>query len=211
MDILNFTVCTFMSFLFTVLAYYDSVVIFIEVIANGSVWSTGKHSWLFFPIPSTIVAIATTCSQYLLVLLSLNKYFDFCHPEKAAKYFTMAKVKRYVFLINIFALIINFPHFFEMEYGTLIFHCWACSPIYQYGYLTGFKLLFRWILPSHCLICTNFSVYRKVFNLNFLILNKSGVILEGIFTFAPFSISYLIFSLYILRLSHLYNKFLSKQ
>ena len=151
-----------MSFLFTVLAYYDSVVIFIEVIANGSVWSTGKHSWLFFPIPSTIVAIATTCSQYLLVLLSLNKYFDFCHPEKAAKYFTMAKVKRYVFLINIFALIINFPHFFEMEYGTLIFHCWACSPIYQYGYLTGFKLLFRWILPSLCLIFTNLSVYRKV-------------------------------------------------
>ena len=153
---------SFMCFLFTVLAYYDSVVIFIEIVANGSVWLTDKHSWLFFPFPSTIVAFATTCSQYLLVLLSLNKYFVFCDREKAAKYFTMAKVKRYVFLINIFSLIINSPHFFEMEYGTLIFHCWACSPIYQYGYLTGFKLLFRWILPSLCLIFTNLSVYSKV-------------------------------------------------
>ena len=166
MNTLNFMVFTFMSFLFTVLAYYDSVVIFIEVIANGSVWSTGKHSWLFFPIPSTIVAIATTCSQYLLVLLSLNKYFDFCDPINAAKYFTMAKVKRYIGLINIFALIVNFPHFFEMKWNEdsnkVLFNCWACSPSYQYGYLTGIKLLVKWILPSLCLIFTNLSVYRKV-------------------------------------------------
>ena len=173
-----------MSFLFTVLAYYDSVVLFIQVIANCSVWaSTGKFTWLFFPIPSTIIAIATTCSQYLLVLLSLNKYFDFCDPENAAKYFTMTKVKRYIVLINVFSLITNFPHFLEMEYGTVILKSWACSPIYQYGYLTGFKLLFRWILPSLCLIFTNLSVYRKV---NFVILNEEKwVHLRGYFHIGP--------------------------
>ena len=148
------------------MSYYDSAVIFIEVFANGSVWwPTGKHTWLFFPIPSTIIAIATTCSQYLLVLLSLNKYFIFCDPEKAAKYFTMAKVKRYVGLINIFALIVNLPHFIELNWEMdfkVVFNCWACSPIYQYGFLTGFKLFIRWILPSLCLIFTNLSVYRKV-------------------------------------------------
>ena len=152
-----------MCFLFTVMSYYDSVVIVIQVLANSSVWwsTCGKLTWLFFPIPSTIIAIATTCSQYLLVLLSLNKYFIFCDPEKAAKYFTMAKVKRYVGLINIFALIVNFPHFIEMNW-EMDFKCWACSPIYQYGFLTGFKLFIRWILPSLCLIFTNLSVYRKV-------------------------------------------------
>ena len=157
---------SFMCFLFTVMSYYDSVVIFIEVFANGSVWwSTGKVTWLFFPYPSTIIAIATTCSQYLLVLLSLNKYFDFCDPKNAAKYFKMAKVKRYIGLINIFALIVNFPHFFELNWEAdkkVLFKCWACSPIYQYGFLTGFKLLIRWSLPSLCLIFTNLSVYRKV-------------------------------------------------
>ena len=156
-----------MSFLFTVLAYYDSVVLFIQVIANCSVWaSTGKFTWVFFPIPSTIIAIATTCSQYLLVLLSLNKYFDFCDPINAAKHFTMAKVKIYVGLINIFALIINIPHFFEMnwdeDYNKVRFNYWACSPVYQYGFLIGFKLLVKWILPSLCLIFTNLRVYREV-------------------------------------------------
>ena len=156
-----------MSFLFTVLAYYDLLVVSIQVFANGSVWwpSTGKLTWLFFPIPSTIIAIATTCSQYLLVLLSVNKYFDFCDPKRATKYFTMVKVKRYVVLINIFALIVNFPHFIEMKWETdhtVVFNCWACNPIYQYGFLTGFKLLIRWVLPSLRLIFTNLSVYRKV-------------------------------------------------
>ena len=100
-----------------------------------------------------------------------------------AKYFTMTKVKRYIVLINVFSLIVNFPHFLEMEYGTVIFKCWACSPIYQYGYLTGFKLLFRWILPSLCLIFTNLSVYRKV---NFVILNEEKwVHLRGYFHIGP--------------------------
>ena len=69
-------------------------------------------------------------------------------------------------LINIFALIINIPHFFEMnwdeDYNKVCFNCWACSPVYQYGFLIGFKLLDKWILPSLCLIFTNLRVYRKV-------------------------------------------------
>ena len=155
------------SFLFTVLAYYDSVVVCILVFANGSVWwPKGTHTWLFFPILSTINTIVITCSQYLLVLLSLDKYFAFCDPQNAAKYFTMAKVKRYIGLINIFALIVNFPHFIEMNWNEdhkkVLFNCWACSPVYQYGFLTGFKLLVKWILPSLCLVFTNLSVYRKV-------------------------------------------------
>ena len=150
------------------MAYYDSVVVSVLVLSNFfSVWRPeSTHTWLFFPILSTINTIVITCSQYLLVLLSLNKYFDFCDPINATKYFTMAKVKRYIGLINIFALIVNFPHFFEMnwndDYNKVLFNCWACSAIYQYGYLTGFKLLVRWILPSLCLIFTNLSVYRKV-------------------------------------------------
>ena len=151
------------SFLFTVLAYYDSVFVSVLVSANSSVWwSNGTHTWLFFPILSSINSIVITCSQYLLVLLSLNKYFDFCDPVNAAKYFTMANVKIYVGLINVFALIINIPHFFEMnwndDHNKVLFNCWACSPSYQYGYLTGFKLLVKWILPSLCLIFTNLSV-----------------------------------------------------
>ena len=75
------------------------------------------------------------------------------------------------------------PHFLEMEYGTVILKSWACSPIYQYGYLTGFKLLFRWILPSLCLIFTNLSVNRKV---NFVILNEEKwVHLRGYFHIGP--------------------------
>ena len=150
------------------MAYYDSVVVSVLVLSNFfSVWrSESTHTWLFFPILSTINTIVITCSQYLLVLLSLNKYFDFCDPINAAKHFTMAKVKIYVGLINIFALIINIPHFFEMnwdeDYNKVCFNCWACSPVYQYGFLIGFKLLDKWILPSLCLIFTNLRVYRKV-------------------------------------------------
>ena len=61
------------------------------------------------------------------------------------------------------------PHCFGMawEYSLdgsikVVLTDFACSKTFQRFYLSGFTLLYRWVMPSVCLVFTNFKLYRKV-------------------------------------------------
>ena len=103
----------------TALAYYDCIVIIIQVTANsGLLGNSGGYTWTFFPFVYFFTNLIVTTSEYLLVLLSLDRFFAFCHLEKSEKYFTFTKIKWYIVLINAFSFIVTFPHLFEMKWDS---------------------------------------------------------------------------------------------
>ena len=70
------------------------------------------------------------------------------------------------------------PHCFGMAWvhsldGSIkvVLTDFACGKTFQKFYLSGFTLLYRWIVPSVCLVFTNFKVYRKVTSLSMFPIN----------------------------------------
>ena len=151
------------------MACYDSITILVNASSPIWVWFKEDYSWIFFPVPYVIGIFSVTCSEYLLVLLSLHRYFAFCYPQIAERFCSRGKIKIYIVSIIIFSVIAVIPHCFGMAWvhsldGSIkvVLTDFACGKTFQKFYLSGFTLLYRWIVPSICLVFTNFKVYRKV-------------------------------------------------
>ena len=150
------------------LACYDFLTILLQVGSPMMVWTEVDFSWIFFPIPYAIAMFTVTCSEYLLILLSLYRYLAFCQPGVAEDFCTRRKIIIYIFCINIFCILTVVPHLFAMTWETtsngfkVVLTDFACSKSFQQGYLLGFTVFYRWIVPSILLVTTNFKVYRKV-------------------------------------------------
>ena len=136
------------------------------------------YSWIFFPIPYVIGLFSVTCSEYLLVLLSLHRYLAFCYPQIAEHFCSRGRIKIYIVSVIIFSMIAVIPHCFGMAWvhsldGSIkvVLTDFACGKTFQKFYLSGFTLLYRWIVPSVCLVFTNFKVYRKVTSLSMFPIN----------------------------------------
>ena len=155
------------------MACYDSITILVNASSPIWVWFKEDYSWIFFPIPYVIGIFSVTCSEYLLVLLSLHRYLAFCYPQIAERFCSRGKIKIYIVSIIIFSMIAVIPHCFGMAWvhsldGSIkvVLTDFACGKTFQKFYLSGFTLLYRWIVPSICLVFTNFKVYRKVIALS---------------------------------------------
>ena len=151
------------------MACYDTITILIQASSPIWVWFKEDYSWIFFPIPYVIGLFSVTCSEYLLVLLSLHRYLAFCYPHLAERICTRGNIKIYVVSVILLSIIAMIPHCFGMawEYSLdgsikVVLTDFACSKTFQRFYLSGFTLLYRWVMPSVCLVFTNFKLYKKV-------------------------------------------------
>ena len=149
------------------IACYDFLTTLLQVSSPIMVWTDVDISWVFVPIPYAVGLFTITCSEYLLLLLSLYRYLAFCHPNLAEDYCTRRQIKIYIFCINIFCILTVIPHFFAMAWESspnglkVVLTDFGCSKSFQQAYAFG-AVFYRWMVPSLILVTTNFKVYKKV-------------------------------------------------
>ena len=112
-------------------------------------------------------AISQTTAVWLVVLVTLDRYFAICHPFDVNRLCTLPRAKIIVACITGIAVIYNIPRFFEHEivqrfdyclrtYKTVAEHSeMRKSKIYFIVYKTSMYIIFRIIVPLITLFVLN--------------------------------------------------------
>ena len=109
-----------------------------------------------------------TCSEYLIIFLSMERYIFLCHAHFKHQ-ITYRKTQIYVGCIVVATFFYNLPIWFERTWtkdengkvimqNTILRH----SSIYTEVYETWMYTVFNLILPLVCLIILNFLILKKV-------------------------------------------------
>ena len=109
-----------------------------------------------------------TCSEYLIIFLSMERYIFLCHAHFKHQ-ITYRKTQIYVGCIVVATFFYNLPIWFERTWtkdengkvimqNTILRH----SSIYTEVYETWMYTVFNLILPLVCLITLNFLILKKV-------------------------------------------------
>ena len=119
------------------------------------------------PILYMIGQITYTNSIYLLVLVSMDRYFMLCHQQRAMKFCTTKLIKMYIGCIYIFSFISNIPRIFEHHWdsSTVLKTDFGCSYAFQTVYIIGITMVIRLIIPVTLLAFSNIQLLRKVLNI----------------------------------------------
>ena len=113
-----------------------------------------------------------TCSEYLIIFLSIERYIFLCHPH-FKRLINYRKTKIYVGCIVGATFLYNLPIWFERtwtkdENGKVIMQNTklrtdeSIKHIYTEVYETWMYIAFNLILPLLCLITLNFLILKKV-------------------------------------------------
>ena len=124
------------------------------------------------PILYMVGQITYTNSIFLLVLVSMDRYFMLCHQQKAKTICTTKLIKIYIGCIYVFSFVYNIPRIFELYWesskdGTtnVLRTDIGCSYAFQIGYIIGTTLVVRLIIPVILLAFSNIQLLKKVLNI----------------------------------------------
>ena len=133
--------------------------------APPSIYCVLRLTW---PILIPMRYFNFTCSEYLIIFLSMERYIFLCHAHFKHQ-ITYRKTQIYVGCIVVATFFYNLPIWFERTWtkdengkvimqNTILRH----SSIYTEVYETWMYTVFNLILPLVCLIILNFLILKKV-------------------------------------------------
>ncbi|VDN58907.1 unnamed protein product [Dracunculus medinensis] len=116
--------------------------------------------------------IMQTCSIYIMVLITMERWSAVCKPLQVRIWCTAKKSRNAVFIIFLCAILYNIPRFFEYtietaDNGNVIYarnlrdpHLY---PYYMIGYFTTCYLITHFIVPFGIIIVMNLNVCWTMF------------------------------------------------
>ncbi|KAK9497380.1 hypothetical protein O3M35_004712 [Rhynocoris fuscipes] len=174
------------NYLLTGLARCDTVLILTSMFIFGlpAFYKYTKTPLLFsyyyrvYPFLSTVVypiaLIAQTCTVYLTLTVTLERFVAVCHPLQARSFCTYGRAKLYVILIIIFSILYNLSRFWEvkveveydMDYNVTMYTPVPSSlrnnQMYISVYIHWLYLLFIYFLPFIILAVLNTAIYMQI-------------------------------------------------
>ena len=132
-----------------------------------------KAIQLSWPIMIPFRYIFYSCSEYLTVLLTLNRYIVMCQPKFSHHMESLKKTKIFIGCVIFFSLLLNFPVFLKRSWGyendeslTIkyynIFSKDETKTLFKTVYETWIWIFFNLILPLGCLLIFNSFLLNKV-------------------------------------------------
>ena len=96
-------------FIMTLILNYGLPALFQQ---NGNMHPYPSYWSVIFPVSSS----AYIGKVYLIVLLTLERYTAVCYPQKSSSLFSLARIKIYIGIISLFAVMYSLPRFFELKW-----------------------------------------------------------------------------------------------
>ena len=159
-------------------AAYLTACLFIQTANTITVctdWFTSlKRSWPHMaPIVWPCASIAQTCTVWLVVVLTADRYVAICKPLHAGFWITTPRIRKVVFIVVVFAFLYNIPRFFERE---VVQYTSCANEIYykvnksefreNIFYVTIYKtacyFLLRYFIPLSLLVFFNCNLIRAI-------------------------------------------------
>ena len=154
-----------------------------------------RRFW-FYPYISVITwpiaSMAQTCSVWLVVLVTFDRYEAICHAMETAKYMTKTKVKMYIALVFVGAICFNLPTAFDLRVVDRRPYCpnikkvdtfatdFYQDPIYDLVYKTVMSFVFRVALPVLTVITLNLWMLCQIKKSEEYRLDMAGRVSSGI-------------------------------
>ena len=101
----------------------------------------------------------------MIVALSFERYFTYCHPEKAKWLCTRTVAKIVVILLTIFSILCTIPVFMEHEWnfdGTVQEASIRKNTFYEKSIRAWMNSATRFFIPTLCLLIFNYQIMKKV-------------------------------------------------
>ena len=162
-------------------AIYDSVVLvnFVLCMSLPTIHSESLRRYMFIfpyiqPYAYPLALTAQTCSIYTTVGFTVERYIAVCHALKAAKFCSISRAQKSVFLIFICSAIYNIPRMFEYrtvtytnEQTNISFTTFdqtnlSRNPLYQHIYFIYMNIFIMLLLPFTVLTVLNILLIRAV-------------------------------------------------
>ena len=131
-----------------------------------------KDIRLSWPIMIPLRYIFYSCSAYLTVLLTLNRYIVLCQPKFSHHMESLKKTKIFIGCVIFFSLMLNFPVFLKRSWGydedesiTVKYYDIFTQDeelTFVTVYETWIWIFFNLILPLGCLLIFNSLLLNKV-------------------------------------------------
>ena len=126
------------------------------------------YDFLIYPVTNSIRQFAHTCSIYMIVGLTLERYWSYCHPEKALRFCTRTKAKILIGFVTTFSFMFCTSVFWEHKWnrvnGTVVA---VQSDLrrdedYKNIHRGWLHFVVRFAIPTVCLVIFNFLIIREV-------------------------------------------------
>ena len=114
---------------------------------------------------NSIRQLTFTGGIYMIVALSFERYFTYCHPEKAKWLCTRTVAKIVVILLTIFSILCTIPVFMEHEWnsdGTVQEGSIRKNTFYEKFIRAWMNTTTRFFIPTLCLLIFNYQILKKV-------------------------------------------------
>ena len=131
-----------------------------------------KAIQLSWPIMIPLRYIFYSCSAYLTVLLTLNRYIVLCQPKFSHHMESLKKTKIFIGCVILFSLLLNFPVFLKRSWGyddneSIIIKYYIIfsedqSHTFENVYETWIWIFFNLVLTLGCLLIFNSLLLNKV-------------------------------------------------
>lgn len=156
-DLIFLLTCLFLQPLYTMQRYTDLM-------------PKLREYWVYLdPFLLPCVCIAQFSAAYMVVLVTADRYIAVCNPLHVQYLSVKSRLRKYVALLWIIAILYNLPRFFEKR---LVFHSDTSiesvptplreSKYYIVIYLTIMYFLFRFLLPCLCLVFINYRLIMEI-------------------------------------------------
>ena len=133
-----------------------------------------KDIQLSWPLMIPFRYIFYSCSEYLTVLLTLNRYIVVCQPKFSHHMESLKKTKIFIGCVIFFSFLLNFPVFLKRSWGygddqdesiAVKYYSIFSSDgrkTFETVYETWIWIFFNLILPLGCLLIFNSLLLNKV-------------------------------------------------
>ena len=126
--------------------------------------------WLFpyfVSYISPIALLANMCTNYLTILVTVNRYISVCKPYEASNLCSVQQARKHVVVVWIICILFNNPRFLETQVYTRVHNVTgeniprafptqlALNQVYQYVYGSAMYFIFIFLIPLISLIVLN--------------------------------------------------------
>ena len=161
------------AFLVTCLFYQS-----LNTIAKTTDWlpNDARRHWPYYiePYIWPVASIAQTCTVWLVVVVTADRYVAICKPLQSPQYSTMSRVRAMVGAVWVFAVLYNLPRFFERDIVKVVDPVTSetsyvvvksairNNPIYILVYMTGSFFVARFFVPFAALAFFNTRLIQAI-------------------------------------------------
>lgn len=116
------------------------------------------------PLMEPTKGVAYTCSIYLTILLTIERYIAICHQRKLAHMISRRKTTMYIGWVILFSVLWNLPKCFiyKFENGQVLKNDIARSNIFKNIYIAWGHGIVQFFIPLTLLIVLNLFLLIKV-------------------------------------------------